>query len=73
MCGWVWKEGNHSIIVFFFFPSLSQQKWEKKVHLNWCVLASLQPLGNGEASGLEAYGDPGLAPVPSIQSQGGAV
>lgn len=71
---WVGLErGESQYYCFFFFPSRSQQKWEKKVHLNWCVLASLQPLGNGEASGLEAYGDPGLAPVPSIQSQGGAV
>lgn len=58
------------LICFFTFPA---KVGKKKVHLNWCVLASLQPLGNGEASGLEAYGDPGLAPVPSIQSQGAAV
>lgn len=48
MC--VWGESQY-YFVFLSISSLSWQKWGKKMHLNWYVLASLQHLGNGEASG----------------------
>ena len=47
MCG-----GNHSIILFFYlFLHFPGKSGGKKMHLNWYVLASLQHLENGEASG----------------------
>lgn len=60
---WVGRGG----LLYFFCLSVSSlflPKVGKKLHLNWCLLASLQHLGNREAFGLVARGDVGLAPFP---------
>ena len=36
---------------FFYVSSLSWQEWEKKSHLNWCLLASLQLQGTEKPLG----------------------
>ena len=46
----MWGESQY-YFVFLSVSSLSWQKWGEKMHLNWYVLASLQHLENGEASG----------------------
>lgn len=58
----VWVGGDYSTFCLSLSLYFLCQKWKKKLHLNWCQLASLQHSENRAAFGLVAQGDPGLAP-----------
>ena len=68
---WVGAWGLQYYFFLCFFTFLARVGKKKPFKLVSACFSSAS--GNGEASGLEAQGDPGLAPVPSTQSQGRAV